>query len=323
MRIVTARSAGEMDRLRPAWQALYAAGSHTRFQSFLWNELAARIFGEREWPNVVYVENDAGAALIPAVLTDDGTRLGFLGDALFDYRDVLFEGDAYVLECAWQELVALNLPLSVHALCGRQNWALWRDFNPQFFCHAPGVRLEESSAEHFAASHPRLGRQVRRLQRQGCRLSRRSGRESDLLAWIYRQKAGQMAGDPHNLFADQSRIHFVLAAAAAEPDAWEIFTLERDAHVIAALVTFADRGTRRFYTVYYDHAWSRYSPGTALLYEATRLSLEEGVNCDYMTGEQPHKTRLATSRVPLYRVDVSSTELRRVVNPELEMQPAA
>ena len=321
MRIVTARSAAEMDRLGPAWQALYAAGKYTRFQSFSWNQLAARIFSERHWPNVVYVENDAGVAIIPAVLTDNGTRLSLLGDALFDYRDVLFEGDAYVLECAWQELVALNLPLSVLALRGEENWALWRDFDPQLFCYAPGVGVEDT--EQFAGSHSRLGRQIRRLQRQGFRLERRSGIESDLLAWIYRQKAEQMAGDPHNLFADQPRIHFVLAAAAADPDAWEIFTLERDGHVIAALVTFLDRGMRHFYTVYYDHAWGRYSPGTALLYETTRLSLADGLNCDYMTGEQPHKTRLATSRVPLYRVELSSVDLRRVVNPELEMQPAA
>ena len=119
-----------------------------------------------------------------------------------------------------------------------------------------------------------------------------------------------MAGDPHNLFVDQLRIHFVLAAAAAEPDAWEIFTLERESHVVAALVTFSDRGVRRFYTVYYDHGWSRYSPGTALLYEATRLSLAEGLDCDYMTGEQSHKMRLATSRVPLYRVELSSGKSR-------------
>jgi len=312
-----------MERLRPAWQELYAAGNCTRFQSFSWNQLAARVFGQRHWPNVIFAETDAGAAIIPAVLTDNGTRISFMGDALFDYRDVLFQGDAYVLECAWQELAALNLPLSLLAVRGDDNWALWRDFDPHFFCNAPGVRLEDGSADQFAASHSRLGRQIRRLQRQGCRLERRSGAESDLLAWIYRQKSAQMAGDPHNLFIDQSRIHFVLAAAAAEPEAWEIFTLERESHVIAALVTFTDRGDRRFYTVYYDHGWSRYSPGSALLYEATRLSLDEGLNCDYMTGEQSHKTRLATSRVPLYRVELSSTRLRCVVDPEAEMQPAA
>jgi len=323
VRIVTARSAAEMDRLRPAWEELYAAGNYTRFQSFSWNQLAARIFGHRQWPNVIYVENDAGAAIIPAVLTDNGTGLSFLGDALFDYRDVLFQGDAYVLECAWQELAALNLPLTVVALRGDQNCSFWRDFDPQPFCCAPEVRLQDGDAAQFAAAHSRLGRQIRRLQRQGCSLERRCGNSSELLAWIFRQKAAQMAGDPHNLFADQTRIHFVLAAAASDPGAWEIFTMERESRVIAALITFLDRDTRRFYTVYYDHAWSRYSPGTALLYEATRISLDEGLNCDYMTGEQSHKTRLATSRVPLYRVDLSSPQLRRAVNPEAEMQPAA
>lgn len=323
VRILTARSPAEMERLRPAWERLYASGHYTRFQSFSWNHLAARVFAHREWPNIVFGENDAGAAIIPAVLTENGRRLGFLGEALFDYRDVLFEGDAHVLECAWEELAALRLPFSLVALRGKKTWPLWRDFEPQLLCDAPGVRLDDCNAEQFAAAHCRLGRQIRRLQRQGCRLEHRSGSASELLAWIYRQKAAQVPANSTNLFADQLRIHFVMSAASLDPDSWEIHSLERDAQVVAALVTFLDGDTRRFYTVYYDHRWGKYSPGTALLYEVTRLSLASRLNCDYMTGEQPHKTRLATSRVPLYRVDLSSDQLRRAVNPEIAVQPAA
>jgi len=323
VRIVIARSAAEMDRLRPAWQRLYASGPNTRFQSFSWNQLAAHAFRDREWPNVVYVENDAGAAIIPAAITDNGTRIGFLGDVLFDYRDVLFTGDAQVLECAWQEIAALQLPLSLHSLRGETHWPLWRDFCPEPFCNAPGVRLDDCSAGQFAASHSRLGRQMRRLERQGCRLERYSGAASDLLAWIYRQKSEQMAGDAMNLFADESRIRFIVTAAALEPESWEIFALQLGTHLVTALVTFLDGDTRCFYTTYYDHAWSRYSPGTALLYETTRISLAAGLNCDYLTGEQPHKIRLATSRLPLYRVSLSSDELWRSVNPEAAVQPAA
>ncbi len=323
MRILTARSAAEMDRLKPAWQQLYSSAAYTRFQSFAWNQLAARIFSHREPVNVVYVENGGGAAIIPAVLAGNGTRIAFLGETLFDYRDVLFAGDAQVLECAWEELAALGLPFSLTALRGQGNWALWRDFNPQPFCDAPCVTLEDCNAEQFAGFHSRLGRQIRRLERQGCRLERYPGSASELLAWIYRQKAAQMPADAHNLFTDQSRIHFVVAAALTEPDSWDIFTLQRDAQVVAALVTIRDGDTRRFYTVYYDHGWAHYSPGIALLFEATRLSLAEGLNCDYMTGEQSHKTRLATSRVPLFRVDVSNEQLRRLVHPELAVEPAA
>ena len=323
MHIVIARSAAEMDRLRPAWQDLYSSRPYSRFQSFSWNQLAAHAFRDREWPNVVYVENDHGAAIIPAVVTDNGTHIGFLGDALFDYRDVLFSGDAQVLECAWQEIAGLRLPFSVHALRGETHWPLWRDFCPQPFCNAPGVRLEDCSAGQFAAFHPRLGRQMRRLNRQGCRLERYSGNASDLLTWIYRSKAEQMAGDPNNLFADQARIRFIVTVAALEPDLWDIFALQQGNQLVAALVTFLDGDTRRFYTTYYDHMWAHFSPGTALLYEVTRISLAAGFHCDYMTGEQPHKMRLATSHVPLYQVCLSAEELWRSVNPEVAVQPAA
>ena len=321
MRIVIARSAAEMDRLRPAWQRLYASGQYTRFQSFSWNRLAAATFSRHDWPNVVYVENGAGEAIIPAVLTEGGARVGFLGEALFDYRDVLFTGDAHVLECAWQEIAGLRLPLSLLSLRGETHWPLWRDFYPEQFCQAPGVRVED--CEQFTASHPRLGRQMRRLARQGCRLECYPGTASELLTWIYRQKAAQMAGEPGNLFSDEARIQFIVTAAAMEPESWDIFALMNGTQVVTALVTFRDGDTRCFYTTYYDHAWSRYSPGTALLHEVTRLSLAAGLDCDYMTGEQPHKTRLATCRVPLYRVSLSSEELWRSVNPEIAVQPAA
>ena len=50
----------------------------------------------------------------------------------------------------------------------------------------------------------------------------------------------------------------------------------------------------------------------------TRRSLADGLDCDYMTGEQPYKLRLATRSTPLYRLcatpeqlaDLSSMEMR-------------
>jgi CelD/BcsL family acetyltransferase involved in cellulose biosynthesis len=47
----------------------------------------------------------------------------------------------------------------------------------------------------------------------------------------------------------------------------------------------------------------------SLIYEVTRRSLEDGLDCDYMTGEQPYKRRLATSSVPLYRLRATAAEL--------------
>ncbi|HYL97105.1 MAG TPA: hypothetical protein VET69_14970 [Terriglobales bacterium] len=109
LRKMVARSAAEMDRLRPAWDNLYRACPSTLFQSFSWNRLAASLFAAREEPYVVLLENDTGAALIPGAIADHGFTL--LGEALFDYRDVLAAGDPSLLRQAWQEVAALKLPI--------------------------------------------------------------------------------------------------------------------------------------------------------------------------------------------------------------------
>jgi CelD/BcsL family acetyltransferase involved in cellulose biosynthesis len=48
----------------------------------------------------------------------------------------------------------------------------------------------------------------------------------------------------------------------------------------------------------------------ALIHEVVQESLSSGMDCDFMTGEQPYKTRLATSSVPLYRVCATAEMLR-------------
>ena len=297
-----------MDRLRPVWDHLcHGCGANTLFQSFSWNRLAALLFSSREEPYVVFVESDAGAALIPGAIADHGFTL--LGEALFDYRDVLAVGDPLLLRQAWQEVATLRLPLFFAAVRGEQRRRSWQDFAPQLFVSAPCLLARETSAEQLAAAHSRIGSRWRKLLRQGVEFRHEPRPTPQLLRRIYQLKAQQA---PANLFRDSTRINFLLAAAESGPVPCDVYTLAQGATVVAALVTFRDRDTRRFYTTYYDHSWARFSPGMALLFEATRLSLEQGLNCDYMTGEQPHKTRLATAHVPLFRVECSREVWARV-----------
>ena len=93
------------------------------------------------------------------------------------------------------------------------------------------------------------------------------------------------------------------------PDAFEIFTLENDKRMAAALVVLRDGGSRRFYTGWFAPEYEKHSPALALIYEITRQSLAAGLDCDYMTGEQPYKMRLATNAVPLYRVRATADQL--------------
>ncbi len=306
MRIIIARTVHELGQLRPAWEDLYRSGGPTLFQSYRWNEAAARIFAGRESLRVVYAESAGGAALIPACVRAEG--LALLGDELFDYRDFLATGDTDALREAWRVLAPQAAPLRVTALCGESGRARWSEmgFSPRPFAGAPCVR--EICASEFARRHHRSARFLRRLSHAGCVTGEYSGRNSALVRRLYELKAAQ-AEIATNLFADPLRRAFMVAAAAGDPGC-EIFTVESGATLVAALLTFRDDRVRRFYTTYYDPAWARESPGSALLLEVTRRSLEQGLDCDYMTGEHPHKTRFANGSVPLFQVEASREQLR-------------
>lgn len=308
MRVTIARSAGEMDRLRPAWERLAGSNRHSIFQQFAWNRLAAQVFADREAPYVLYAESGSGAALLPAAIGREGSLIVFLGETLFDYRTFLAEGDRAPLDAAWRELGKLRQQLWVtslpHAWVG--DWQAWK---PHAFSAAPGVARRLCAAEEFAAAHPRARRLLRRLTEQGIELRRHSGAETALVHWILEQKARQLCDRPDNLFSDSRRIDFLTAALALDAAITDIFTLEQGGTIVSALITLRDGQVRRFYNTYHDQRRAKDSPGVALLYEVTRLSLEEGLDCDYMTGTQSHKTRLANVSVPLYRVDATPEQV--------------
>ncbi|MGI9102318.1 MAG: GNAT family N-acetyltransferase [Terriglobales bacterium] len=314
---MVARSPQEIQALQAAWEGLSRAGEHTLFQSFTWNALAARAFADRATPFVVHVENGGGQAIIPACVQAGQVR--FLGDELFDYRDMLWEGSEEALRRAWREVAALDRSFSLTALLGDSRGAAWDElgFAPSSFTSAPGVCGADVSASAFAAAHTRSGRLLRRLHRAGAELHLHSGRDARLVRHLYQCKAAQLQGRSNNLFADQRRVEFLVEAAASE--ACEIFTFETPGSLVAALLTFRDGPIRRFYTTYFDHRWAHHSPGTALLYEVTRRSLEHGLDCDYMTGEQPHKLRFATSSTPLFRVAAPPQVLRAVATERREL----
>jgi CelD/BcsL family acetyltransferase involved in cellulose biosynthesis len=299
-----ARSAAEIEKLRDAWLALEWATPSTIFQSFAWNLQAARSFADREAPFVVYAENESGAVILPAAVNAQGITM--LGEALFDYRDLLWSGDRGLSAAAWAEVARLGLSFAVTAVRG--DAPAWGDLKRTWFSDAPYVP-RELDTERFAAAHRKAARFFRRLLRKGTQLKRYSGSASQLLRWIYGRKAEQFAGGEDNLFADPRRIEFLVAVAGENPSRVEVFTLETAQQIVAALVTFLDEHVRRFYTTYFDRAWAHDSPGTALLFEVTRQSLAQGLECDYMTGSHPYKRRFATAAMPLYRVRATAAAL--------------
>ncbi len=293
-------------QLRDMWEPMGVAGGYTIFQNFSLNLLAARMFAGREQPFVICAEASYGSAIIPAVVRHTDASLRLLGEELFDYRCFLHQGDPEVLRVALAELTRYGLPLEIVALRDNEVTALPPELPLEPFCGAPAVTCRETSAEQFAVKHLRLARNLRRLGRFGFEFCRYRGDYPGLLRFIYAGKAAQSVS---SLFHDPLRIEFIVQAAMMLPDAFEIFTLEDAASIAAAVVTLRDCGCRRFYTGWFAAEFEKHSPALSLIYEVTRQSLEAGLDCDYMTGEQDYKLRLAMSSVPLYRLRASTEQL--------------
>lgn len=293
-------------RIRPLWEELCADGRHTVFQDFELNLLAAARFAEREEPYVVCAEFERGAAIVPAVLRQSDGSVRLLGEELFDYRTFLHRGDDEVLRVVLAALGEVGRPLEIVAMREGDRSVVSDGLEIVPFAGAPGVSCAHVSAEQFAADHTRLARNLRRMERLGFALRAYDGDNPQLLRSIYAAKAQQ--GEA-SLFHDSARVEFMVSAAGLMPDVFEVFTLENGRKTAAAVVTLRDRDCRRFYTGWFDPEYEKHSPALALIFEITRRSLSDGLNCDYMTGEQPYKMRLATNSVPLYRVRAKADEL--------------
>ncbi|HEX7288721.1 MAG TPA: GNAT family N-acetyltransferase [Candidatus Angelobacter sp.] len=311
MKITICRRPNEIIALRPLWDSLCDPRVSTTFQDFDLNLLAAETFAGREEPLVVCAEASYGAAIVPAAVRPCDGTLRLLGEEVFDYRSFLHQGDDEVLFSALAVLAELGMNLEVVALrepdCGRVPAGL-----PLFpFSAAPAVLRTQVTAAEFELRHTRLARNLRRLQRLGLELATYPGGDSRLLRTIYQNKATQ---DAESLFHDPVRVQFMVRAGMLKPERMEIFTLERGERIGAALVTLLDPGVRRFYTGWFAPELAAHSPALTLIYEVTRLSLAADLDCDYMTGEQPYKLRLATSSMPLYKLKAAAAQLAAAVS---------
>lgn len=276
------------------------------FQSYRWNRMAADIFADREAPYFILAESDSGAAIVPAIINLESKTIGFAGERLFDYRDYLAVGDVHPLLRAWRHLGKMNLPMSITAI-NRPDATIWNQLPRTLFSRAPQLMNHEISAENFAKSHPRAFSRLRRLERMGLRFEQYSG-SSAVVRQIYERRARQF--DDGELFRDPKRVEFMVATCREMDNACDVFTLEDGSTLVSALVTFRDGNFRRLYTTYYDREWARYSPGVGLMFEIACHSLEEGLNVDLMTGEQPYKVRIASNAQPLFRVNATSKQMR-------------
>ncbi len=307
-RVIICSSVWELELLRSRWEGICREGRYTIFQNFAWNLLAAKIFRDREAPFVVCAEASYGLVIIPTVRRlSDGT-LRLFGEELFDYRTFLHHGERSepLLRMALSTLAQTQECLEVVAVPEPERSPIMDEMHFIPFTEAPLVDCQEISSEEFSTTHHRLGRNMRQFQKLGFEVRKYYGDRGDLLRNIYSRKAAQ---DPASLFHDPCRIEFIVQAGLQASHRCEIFVLEYGAAIAAALVTFRDGDFRRFYTGWFDPQYGKLSPSMSLIYETTRLSLAEGLSCDYMTGAQPYKLRLATGSIPLYRLRATPEQL--------------
>lgn len=319
VRIRTYTSSREVEQLGPLWKSIHQNGRGTLFQSFALNLLAARQFGHREEPFVVSAESSYGVAIVPAVRRRSDGSLRLLGEELFDYRGFLCDGDESVLRFALAALAEAGDKFESIAVreCDRQ--AVMDELELLPFTASPSVNRRQISAQEFGSRHTRLARNLRRLRRQGFDLKIHSGGNSALVRLIYECKASV---DPASLFHDPLRVEFMVEAARLPASRCEIFTLDAGSQLAAALVIFREEGIRRFYTCFFSANLARLSPAMALIHEATRQSLADGLDCDYMTGEQGYKLRLATDSMPLYRLRATSQQLEALTRKKAVLRRA-
>lgn len=306
VRIRIHTSVRALEQLRRLWEFIRKQGQGTIFQNFDWNLLAAQKFSDREEPFVVVAEASYGVAIIPAALRRGEGSLRLLGEELFDYRGFLHAGEEVVLHSALGALAQAQAPLEVVALRECDRLAVLENLELTRFSAAPTVKGGEISAEKFSSLHLRLARNLRRFQHRGFQVKTYSGKNSSLVRAIYEGKARH---DRKSLFHDPRRVEFMVEAARLQARRVEVYTLESDTELAAALVIFRENTVRRFYTCFFDAGYAKLSPAITLIQEITRQSLDSGLDCDYMTGEQGYKMRLATSSVPLYRLRASSSQL--------------
>src|SRR5215469_2778226 len=230
-----------MESLRSVWESLWNS-ELTLFQSFRWNALAAKMFVQSQEPYVICTESDSGAAILPAAIDREQRQISFLGETLFDYRDYLAQGAIEVLQAAWSALAALELPFQIVALRGAEA-PVWNALPKSPYAGAPYILSSSITPEEFAASHTRKGSRLRRLFRMGIEFRTYTGQDAKLLEEVYRCKGAQNGA----LFTDHLRRDFICSIAKAEGSNCEVFTLEKDNRIIAALVTFRDGNYRRLY----------------------------------------------------------------------------
>ncbi len=285
----------DLSPLEPIWRA---AGAEHIFQRFELSAAWARIYAGAGGPYRLRVWYcDDPPLILPLAERDGG--LHWLGDGLWDYCDPL--GDAAAP--AWGRLPRFPQPAALQGI--REGCPWWRWFQAQpwqleFFADAPFYRPAAGSAAAALAAldrqHERIAERLARLLAQGIEFTPVAGasERQRLLAWILRRKAERLAELGAANVLGRLEAAWLEEMACCHPELCELWRLGPAEAPWSGFLTWAQPQLRYGYTLSFEAAAARHSPGIKLLYAVLRASVAEGRGFDFLTGGQSFKLRFAS-----------------------------
>lgn len=230
-----------------------------------------------------------------------GARCTLLGAGLFDYCDAV---GAPPPEDTGAELPAPPPAADFPGLREDSPWlAFWRRLAPDWRCPeqvAPRL-MAPIGAEELDRRHPTAAERLRRVQRGGdwgrvCDPAARAA----LLEWLLRQKQARMqALGRANVLGGQEAL-WLRRMVARHPRLAELWRGEMEGKLAAGFLTWAAPRARYGYLLAFAPEFARHSPAILLLYHVLRESMREGLEMDFLTGDQSFKLRFADSQRRLF-----------------------
>ncbi len=292
----------DLSSLAALWRA--APAEHI-FQRFEMAAAWARVFagpGGPYRPRIWYCENPP--LILPLAEREEVLR--WLGDGLWDYCDPL--GDAAAPE--WRQAPVAQAPAALHGIRENCGWWTWFQSQPwklEYFADAPfyraGALPPEAAVAALDERHPRITERLDHLLRAGVEFAMVTEplERQRLLAWTLRQKAARMAALGQANVLGGLEAAWLAEMVACHPEFCELWRLGPADRPWAALLTWSQPGLRLGYTLSFDPAVARHSPGVKLLYAVLRRTVAEGRGFDFLTGSQPFKLRFASGAQRLWQ----------------------
>ncbi|CAN5390339.1 hypothetical protein BH11ARM1_BH11ARM1_12490 [soil metagenome] len=293
--------------LETDWKELVSASpTCTPFQSFEWQSTWARHYLGRKQPRAyAFYEGDDLVGLYPMFKTLGPWRtLRPMGVGPSDYlaplsREGYDSEVAGILHDQLQNAKDVDL-IDVHQL--RENQALASEFRGDPICQATClvIDLPKTFDEYLQMIGKSLRYDVRKLDKTLFKSGRATIRvieshdidrglgilfEQHKLRWKKRGLPGAFLGKSTHFHRDWAR-------QASERGWLWLSILELDGHPIGAIYAMTMGSTVYYYQAGFDPDHSSVSPGTLLVGQSIRRSIEEGkTQFDLMRGDEPYKRR--------------------------------